>query len=348
MEKWKSVLVKPDTPALDVLRLIDSTRLQIAMVVDGEGRLLGTVTDGDVRRALLSGTSLASPVTEIMFRTPTTAAPETDPATLMGLMQAKVLRQIPIVDAEGRVVGLETIMSLMARSELENPVVLMAGGRGERLRPLTDTCPKPLLRVGGKPILERILETFLAQGFRRFYISVNYRAEMVESHFGDGSKFGASITYLREDKPLGTAGALTLLPQLDLPFLVMNGDLLTNVNFAHLLEFHVEQGAAATMCVRDYTMQIPFGVVRAEGNRLVGIDEKPSRTVFVNAGIYVLSPQVLPLLPPGEPYDMPRLFEAIVAQSGKAAVFPVRDAWLDIGRMDDYERAQQDCLPLDS
>jgi len=347
MDKWKSVLVTPDTPSLEVLRVIDSTRLQIALVVDENRRLLGTVTDGDVRRVLLAGKSLACPVSEFMNCKPTTAPLEADPATLMGLMQAKTLRQIPIVDADGRVMGLETMMSLMARAELENPVVLMAGGRGERLRPLTDTCPKPLLRVGGKPILERILETFLAQGFRNFYISVNYKAEMVESHFGDGSKFGACITYLREDKPLGTAGALALLPQFELPFLVMNGDLLTNVNFAHLLEFHAEQEAVGTMCVRDYTTQIPFGVVRAEGHRLLCIDEKPSRTVFVNAGIYALSPQVPQLLPPGEAYDMPRLFEAIVASNQKAAVFPVRDAWLDIGRMDDFERAQQDCLSSD-
>ena len=343
MDKWKTVLVGPDTPALEALRIIDSSRLQIAMVVDGAGRLLGTVTDGDVRRALLTGKALTSPVTEIMFRTPTTAPPEADRETLLGLMQAKVLRQIPIVDAQGRVVGLESMMSLMATRELANPVVLMAGGRGERLRPLTDACPKPLLKVGGKPILERILENFLSQGFRRFYISVNYKAEMVEAHFGDGSRFGASISYLREEKPLGTAGALTLLPKLDLPFLVMNGDLLTKVNFAHLLDFHTEEAAAATMCVRDYTTQIPFGVVRAEGNKLLRIDEKPSQTVFVNAGIYALSPDVLGNIPAGEAYDMPRLFETLVAGGAKTLVFPVRDAWLDIGRMDDYERAQMDC-----
>ena len=343
MNKWKTVLVTPETPALEALRIIDSSRLQIAMVVDGEGRLLGTVTDGDVRRALLAGKSLTSPVTDIMFRTPTTAPPEADRETLLGLMQAKVLRQLPLVDAEGRVVGLESMMSLLATRELPNPVVLMAGGRGERLRPLTDTCPKPLLKVGGKPILERILENFLSQGFRRFFISVNYKAEMVEEHFGDGTRFGASISYLREDKPLGTAGALTLLPELDLPFLVMNGDLLTKVNFAHLLDFHTENSAAGTMCVRDYTTQIPFGVVRTEGNALLRIDEKPSQTVFVNAGIYVLSPAVLRHIPHGEAYDMPRLFETLVARGEKARVFPVRDAWLDIGRMDDYERAQSDC-----
>jgi len=343
MDKWKTVLVTPDTPALEALRIIDSSRLQIAMVVDGEGRLLGTVTDGDVRRALLAGKSVTSPVTDIMFRTPTTAQPEADRDTLLGLMQAKVLRHLPIVDAEGHVVGLESMMSLMATRELPNAVVLMAGGRGERLRPLTDTCPKPLLKVGGKPILERILENFLSQGFRHFFISLNYKAEMVEEHFGNGSRFGASISYLREDKPLGTAGALTLLPEMDLPFLVMNGDLLTKVNFAHLLDFHTENNAAGTMCVRDYTTQIPFGVVHTEGNTLLRIEEKPSQTVFVNAGIYVLSPGVLRHIPHGEAYDMPRLFETMVAQGEKARVFPVRDSWLDIGRMDDYERAQTVC-----
>jgi dTDP-glucose pyrophosphorylase len=345
-ENWKSVLVGPETPALDVVRLIDTTRMQIALVVDGEGRLLGTLTDGDVRRALIAGKPLAGPVSELMFRSPTTAPPDADREALLALMQAKVLRQIPIVDAAGRVVGLESMMDLLARRELPNAVVLMAGGRGQRLKPLTDLCPKPLLRIGDKPILEIILENFVSQGFRRFFISVNYMAEKVEAHFGDGGRFGASIEYLREDEPLGTAGALTFLPDLgQTPFVVMNGDLLTKVNFAHLLDFHASNGGSATMCVRPYTAQIPYGVVHMDDrNRLTRIEEKPSQTVFVNAGIYVLSPEALARIPRGEPYDMPALFDALMAEGRTTLAFPVREYWIDIGRVADYEQAQTDYL----
>lgn len=343
MDKWKSVLIGPATPAIDAVRIIDSTRLQIALVVDEGGRLLGTVTDGDVRRAILAGKALASPVAEIMFRTPTTAPPEADRETLLGLMQAKVLRQIPIVDECGRVMGLETMMDLLTRQVLPNAVVLMAGGRGQRLRPLTDLCPKPLLRIGDKPILEIILENFVAQGFHKFFISVNYMADKVEEHFGDGSRFGVSVEYLREDQPLGTAGALKLLPDMgELPFLVMNGDLLTKVNFAHLLDFHTGQKASATMCVRPYTAQIPYGVVHVDDHTLVRIEEKPSQTVFVNAGIYALSPSALARIPDGEAYDMPTLFESLLRHGESALVFPVREYWIDIGRVGDYEQAQTD------
>lgn len=341
-DKWRAVLIGPETPAIDAVRLIDSTRMQIALVVDPAGRLVGTVTDGDVRRALIAGTTLSSPVREIMFRNPTTAPPEADREALLGIMQTKVLRQIPIVDAHGVVVGLESMMDLLAREELPNAVVLMAGGRGQRLRPLTDLCPKPLLRIGDKPILEIILENFVSQGFRRFFISINYLAEKVVEHFGDGSRFGVSITYLREDQPMGTAGALTLLPQMDLPFLVMNGDLLTKVNFAHLLEFHAAQQAVATMCVRPYTSQIPYGVVHVDEHKLVRIEEKPTQTVFVNAGIYALSPQALSRIPKGQAFDMPALFEALMAEQAATLAFPVREYWIDIGRVGDYEQAQTD------
>lgn len=341
-DKWKSALVAPGTPAIEAVRIIESARLQIALVVDEAGRLVGTLTDGDVRRAILAGAPLTNPVSEIMFRSPTTAPPEADRETLLAIMQAKVLRHIPIVDAMGRLVGLESMMDLLSKETLPNAVVLMAGGRGQRLRPLTDLCPKPLLRIGDKPILEIILENFVSQGFRSFYISINYLAEKVVEHFGDGSRFGVSITYLREDQPLGTAGALTLLPELAEPFLVMNGDLLTKVNFAHLLDFHSSQQGVATMCVRPYTSQIPYGVVHVDGNDLVRIEEKPTQTVFVNAGIYALSPQALARIPKGQAYDMPALFEALMAEKARTLAFPVREYWMDIGRVGDYEQAQTD------
>lgn len=340
---WKNALVTPATPAMEALRIIDAAHLQIALVVDGEGRLLGTVTDGDVRRAILAGKALSTPVAEIMFTGPTTVPPEADRDTVLAIMQAKVLRQLPVVDECGRVVGLATMMDLVAKKELDNPVVLMAGGRGQRLRPLTDNCPKPLLRIGAKPILEIILENFVAQGFRNFYISINYLAEKVVEHFGDGARFGAKISYLREDEPLGTAGALTLLPDMgELPFVVMNGDLLTKMDFSRLLDFHAERGGLATMCVRPFTSQIPYGVVKMEDGRLLGVEEKPTRTVHVNAGIYALSPRALSRIPTGQPFDMPMLFEALLAEGATTLAYPVNEYWIDIGRAGDYEQAQND------
>ncbi|MBN2139948.1 MAG: nucleotidyltransferase family protein [Desulfovibrionaceae bacterium] len=338
---WKSVLVSPDTPIIEAIRIIDGSALQIALVVDGQGRLLGTVTDGDIRRGILQSVPTDAPVSRIMCDRPTAGSVHDDRETLLTIMKRKVLRQIPILDDSGRIVGLETMIELIQGRDMDNPVVLMAGGLGNRLRPLTEDCPKPLLRLGDKPILEIILENFLNYGFKNFFISVNYKAEMIEEHFGDGSRWGASLTYLREDRPLGTAGALGLLPAgQSLPVLVMNGDLLTKVNFAHLLEFHRESGSAASMCVRDYGLQVPFGVAKVEKGRLVGLEEKPCHNFFVNAGIYVLNPEVLDRVRPDTAIDMTTLLEGLVRDGGEVTVFPVREYWLDIGRLSDYEQAK--------
>lgn len=216
----------------------------------------------------------------------------------------------------------------------------MAGGLGRRLQPLTNECPKPLLKVGGKPILEIILENFVEQGFNRFHIAVNYKAEMIESYFGNGSRWGIDLSYLREHERMGTAGALSLLPGgLTQPLIVMNGDLLTRINFRQLLSFHAEHHAQATMCVRDYDFQIPYGVVKIEKHRLTGIEEKPVHHCFVSAGIYVLQPDVISLIPRNTFFDMPDLFAEMIRQQKETAVFPIREYWLDIGRMDDFERA---------
>jgi len=340
MKNWREVLVSPSTSILETIQIIDSAALQIALVVDGDGRLLGTVTDGDIRRAILKGLSLTEPVARAMNPAPTVALVNEGRQEILAVMKAKNLRQIPVLDEAGRVVGIEILEELLKGGRKDNLVVLMAGGLGSRLRPLTQECPKPLLRVGSRPILETILHNFIEYGFERFYISVNYKADMIKKYFGDGSRWSVRIEYLEEEQSLGTAGPLSLLPEkTDRPLLVMNGDLLTRVNFDQLLQFHLDSRALATMCVREFDLQVPYGVVKIDGHRLLGIDEKPVQRFFINAGIYVLQPSVLELIPCVACYDMPDLFARLVEQGRETAVFPVREYWLDIGRLSDYERA---------
>lgn len=340
MKDWKFTLISPKTPILEAIRIVDTSALQIALVVDEDRRLLGTITDGDVRRAILRQISLEEPVEKIMFTSPTVANVQNEREEILSMMYRKELRHIPVVDDAGRVVNLKSLMDMVQPHSRENLVVLMAGGLGTRLRPLTKDCPKPLLKVGSKPILETILENFIDSGFYRFYISVNYKAEMIQSYFGDGSKWGVQIDYLRENKQLGTSGALKLLPECPVePFIVMNGDLLTKVNFQQLLDFHCEYQAQATMAVREYDFQIPYGVVQVQDNYLAGLDEKPVHRFFVNAGIYVLEPEVLKLIPKNRFFNMTDLFDQLLESNLKATTFPLREYWLDIGQLKDFDQA---------
>ena len=340
---WKTSVILSKASIRDALQIMDKSALQIVFVVDKEKRLLGVVTDGDVRRSILRGEELSTPVEQIMNDHPITAQQGADRAELLRLMKAKTVRQIPLVDEEKHLVGLVQMEELLYRPQRENAVVLMAGGLGTRLRPLTDKIPKPLLKVGAKPILETILESFLDAGFHRFYFAVNYKSQMIEDYFGDGSRFGAEIKYLHENKRMGTAGALYFLPSIPKePILVMNGDLLTKVDFGELLDYHIEQGASATMAVREYSYQVPYGVIDFDGERIEAIREKPSYSFFVNAGIYALSPEAVARVDKEEFYDMPQLFNALVEDGEKTTVYPVREYWLDIGRMDDFERAQEE------
>ena len=341
MKDWRKSLVSPDATLRETIQVIDSGALKIALVVDNAKCLLGTVTDGDIRRGILKGYSLEEPARKVMNAHPTAVRQNEGREKILALMRQKQINQIPVVDNDGSVVGLEVLEVILKPHRRDNRVVLMAGGLGVRLKPLTDDVPKPLLRIGGKPILETILENFLEYGFNRFYISVNYKGELIEQYFGDGSRWGAEIRYLHEKEKLGTAGALSLLPeQPALPLLVMNGDVLTKVNFQQLLDFHLEHKALATMCIREYDFQVPYGVVKIDKYRIYSIEEKPVQRFFVNAGIYVLEPETLSLISKNEYFDMPTLFEKLVANKRETAVFPIREYWLDIGRMDDFQRAE--------
>mgnify|MGYP001317789349 FL=1 len=343
MKEVEKLFIPLNASILQAMEVIDRGAVQIALVVDEEKKLLGTVTDGDVRRAILRGVELSAPVTTVMNRQPKTAKPDMDREVLLTLMRYLNLRQFPVVDENNRVIGLILLDELIQQQSCDNWVVLMAGGLGTRLGELTRDCPKPLLKVGSKPILEVILDNFITSGFRRFYISVNYKAEMIRDYFGDGTRWGVEIRYLHENKRLGTAGALSLIPLLpDEPLIVMNGDLLTKVNFRQLIDFHTETGASATMCVREYELQVPYGVVKVDHHRLIGIEEKPVHKFFINGGIYILNPEILELIPKDTYYDMPELFGELMRRNLAASVFPIHEYWIDIGRRDDFEKANMD------
>ena len=341
---WKDTLIGPDKTVRDAIETIQGGGSQICLVIDKDGRLLGTVTDGDVRRGLLKGLRLEDPVKKVMHKEPRVIESETDQTEALAIMKRETLRQIPKVDADGLVQGLYHIDDFETVGEMrENWVVLMAGGLGSRLQPLTEDKPKPLLSVGDKPILETILESFMEQNFRKFYISVNYKADAIKAHFADGGKWNAEIRYLEEETRLGTAGALDLIPERpELPLLVMNGDLLTRVNFQDLLDYHRDQKAQATMCVREYDFQVPFGVVEIEDHHILSIDEKPVHRFFVNAGIYVLEPGLIDLIPKGEYFDMTDLFARAIEEGQETQAFPIHEYWIDVGRIDDLDRANHD------
>ncbi len=344
MKDWKKTSVGPETSIKKTMAVIDKSALQIALVVDPDDKLLGTVTDGDIRRGILKGISLDEPVKRIFYVSPLTASVDDDPGTMHKIMKEQLINQLPIVDHEGRVVELIFLRDILKEKKQKNPVIIMAGGLGTRLRPLTDSCPKPLLKIGGTPLLETILENFIKKGFDTFYISVNYKAEMIEEYFGDGSKWGVNIEYLRETQQLGTAGSIKLLPEKpSLPFIVMNGDLLTKVDFKQLLEFHVNNNklsnAMATMCVREYNMQVPYGVIKQEGNKLVQLDEKPVQRFFVNGGIYVFQPEMMDLIPDNKYFDMTHLFDRMMKKDYKTVIFQIREYWMDIGHKRDFETA---------
>jgi dTDP-glucose pyrophosphorylase len=337
---WRGAMLPTTASLREAIANLDATGLQIALVVDERGALLGTVTDGDVRRAILRGTGLEATVDAVMYLTPLVVPPEMGKALVLQLMQANKIRQLPVVDAQRHVVGLHVWDEVSQPNRRDNVVLIMAGGFGRRLLPLTAGCPKPMLPVAGKPLLERVIERARAEGFHRFVISVHYLAHVIESHFGDGSRWGVDIHYLREESPLGTAGALSLLqPAPTQPFVVTNGDVLTELRFAEMIDFHAQHGADATMAVRPHEWRHPFGVVRTDGIAITGFDEKPVHRTHVNAGIYVLDPGVLGHLEPAAVCDMPALFTRLQEAGRSTIAFPMHEPWEDIGRPEDLLRA---------
>ena len=337
----EKIKLSPNSTIKEALKIIDSGAVKIALVVDENDKLLGTITDGDIRRAILKGKSLEESIKDVYFKNPITVSIDENKENIINLCVSKKIYQVPVVDKDGKVVKIMLLDEILKPKEYPNRVILMVGGLGTRLRPLTENTPKPMLNVGGKPILQTIIEKFRDYGFKNITLCVNYKAEMIKEYFEDGSKFGVNIDYVIENKRMGTAGALSLLKEKPKePFFVMNGDILTNINFENMLEYHLEHNSTATMAVREYDFQVPFGVVKMENNEIKAIEEKPTYKFFVSAGIYMLNPECIDYIPKNEFYDMPTLFEDLINDNKKTFSFPIREYWLDIGRIEEYEKAQ--------
>lgn len=337
---WRKAILPAKASIQQAISNLDQVAIKIVLVVNEAGELEGTISDGDIRRGLLRGLNINSPITSVIHRDALVVPPEMERDSVMHLMAANKIHQIPVVDERRHVIGLHLWDEFTAPRTRPNLMVIMAGGMGTRLRPQTENCPKPMLPIAGKPMLEHIIERAKLEGFRQFVLAIHYLGHMVEDYFGNGSAFGVRIDYLREESPLGTAGALGLLtPHPDSPFVVTNGDVITDIHYGELLDFHVRQNAAATMAVRLHEWQHPYGVVQTRGVEIVGFEEKPVARTHINAGVYALDPAALRVLRAGCHCDMPSLFESLQAQARRIVAYPMHEPWLDVGRLTDLQSA---------
>lgn len=339
---WRQALLPHTATIQDAIRNLDQVAIKIVLVVNDAGKLEGTISDGDIRRGLLRGLGMGSPIVTVIHRNPFVVPPEMTRETIMQLMAVNKIQQIPVVNEGQEVIGLHLWDQITTPQARSNIMIIMAGGKGTRLHPHTVSCPKPMLPVGDKPMLEHIIDRAKANGFSRFVLAIHYLGDMVVDYFGDGSKMNVCIDYIREQTPLGTAGALSLLAQRpESPFLVTNGDVLTDINYGELLDFHIRQQAGATMAVRIHEWQHPFGVVQTQGVDIISLEEKPIARTYINAGVYALSPDVLNELNINEDCDMPALFERLQAIGKRTVAYPMHEPWLDVGRPIDYATAQR-------
>lgn len=335
-------IIIPETASIrTALEAIDRGAVDIALAVDAEQRLVGTVTDGDIRRAILRGASLSTPISTCMSRKFTAVDGRTTRAEVLDMMRARVFEQIPIVDDAGRVVGLHLLREMLGAVERPNWAIVMAGGRGERLRPLTDELPKPMIRVAGRPILERIVLHLVGFGIRRIFLAVNYKAEIIQQHFRNGDEFGCCVEYLREITPLGTGGPLSLLPESpEDPILVLNGDLITQFDVGAVLATHTDNHHKVTMAVHEYFHTVPFGVVDVPGDRVTALREKPTQSWLANAGVYVLEPDLVARVPAKTSFPLTALIEDCLRRGEHVGVFNLQDDWIDVGRHQELRRAR--------
>lgn len=348
MQSLEKFFTSTEASLRAAMTCIDRGAKGIALVVDQDKRLVATLTDGDLRRAVLNGFVLDQPIAELLAKL--RLQKKSDPVTLphgsskeviLHEMQTRAIRQIPLLDNGGVVTELAVLDELVSQPDTPVHAVVMAGGYGKRLMPLTETTPKPMLRVGERPLIERLVQQLKQAGVARVNISTHYKAEQIASHLGNGEAFGVVVEYVSEEIPLGTAGGLSLVAGDD-PLLVINGDILTALDFRALLNFHFEHGAEMTVAVREYGFDVPYGVVETDGLHVTAITEKPSVKFFVNAGIYLISGSARSLIPSGQHFDMPELIETLVRSGGRVISFPIWEYWLDIGRQEDFDRAQED------
>jgi dTDP-glucose pyrophosphorylase len=341
-EFWEKALLPINATLQQAISKLDETAFQIAIVATPDRILLGTLTDGDIRRGLLQGMGMENSIETIIHREPLVIPPELGRDSVLQLMHANKIHQLPIVDESRHVVGLHLLDELMGPRQIQNLLVIMAGGQGIRLRPHTKNCPKPLLPIDGKPMLGHIIDRAKAEGFQHITLAVQYLGNMIEDYCGDGSQWNLKIDYIREGSPLGTAGALSLLNKRpESPLVVSNADLLTDLSYGDMLDYHCRHDVSATMAVRNYEWQHPFGVVQTQGVNIIGFEEKPLIRNYINAGVYVLDPSALDILKAGEHCDMPTLFNRLQDSDKDTIVYPIHEPWLDVGRKDDLELAQK-------
>lgn len=339
---WRRAILPANATIQEAISNLDQVAIKIVLVLNESGELEGTISDGDIRRGLLKGLHLSSPITHVIHRNAFVVPPEMGRDMVLQLMLANKIQQIPAVDEQRRVVGLHLWDDITTPPARSNMMVIMAGGKGTRLRPHTENCPKPMLPVAGKPMLEHIIDRAKLEGFRHFALAVHYLGHMIEDYFGDGERFNVHIDYIRESTPLGTAGALSLLvPRPNAPFVVTNGDVITDIRYGELLDFHVRHMAAATMAVRVHEWQHPFGVVQLQGVEIVGFEEKPVARSHINAGVYALDPTALDALSLDGRCDMPTLFERLQGDARRTVAYPMHEPWLDVGRPADLEQVRR-------
>lgn len=341
--KLKPYIVGPKNRVREVMEVIDKNREGIALVTDDGGRLVGTITDGDLRRFMIANRSLDEPCTNVMWINPCTSPVGTPNDSLLSLMNQHSIRSLPLLDGEGLLADIVHIRHLLSKGDQGLVAVIMAGGDGKRLRPLTRKMPKPMVKVGDRPILENILLSLAQYGITNIYLTVNYQARMIEDYFEDGSRHGVEITYLREKSKMGTAGGLSLMakPPIE-PLIVMNGDVVTNVNFTRILDFHRQHRAVMSVAACEYHINVPYGVLNLAGHYVLGINEKPSNQFLCNAGIYVINPELIRLIPPDRPYNMTDLIQDVVRQGLPVTAFPIREYWIDIGQKENLQKARVD------
>jgi dTDP-glucose pyrophosphorylase len=339
--QWARAILRVNSSIEQAVHVLNETALKIVLITDTTNSLVGTISDGDIRRGLLKGLNLASPIESIIHHDPLVVPPELSRELVLQLMAANKIQQIPIVDENLNVVGLHLWDEISSISVRSNIMVIMAGGKGTRLHPQTENCPKPLLPIAGKPILEHIIDRAKAEGFSHFVLAIYHLGHMIEEYFGNGERFGVNIDYLREESPLGTAGALSLFnPVPDSAFVVTNGDVITDIRYGELIDFHQQHFAKATMAVRVHEWQNPFGVVEINGIEITGYEEKPISRTHINAGVYVVEPSVLGLLTKSAPCDMPSLFELLREKEECVVAYPIHEPWLDVGRPEDLKVAR--------
>ena len=341
-KSWRKAVLPANSTLREVIGNMNQSSLRIVLVVNERGELEGTISDGDIRRGLLKGLDIDSTIETVIHRGALVVPPTLGRDMVLQLMVANKIQQIPVVDDQQRVLGLHVWDEITTSPVRANRIVIMAGGKGTRLHPFTEKCPKPLVTVAGKPMLEHIIERAKLEGFRDFVLAIYHLGQMIEEYFGDGAKLGVRIEYLHEEMALGTAGALSLLaPRPTEPFVVTNGDVVTDIRYGDLLDFHCRQEASATMAVRTHEWQHPYGVVQTRGVDIVGFEEKPIARSHINAGVYVLSPEALDELEYGAACAMPTLFERLQVRMRRTVAYPMHEPWLDVGRPDDLAKAHE-------